>query len=113
MADWGTNETPSVPHFQQVLDIHAMAPPIRDSPNYEQCIAVSYAVCGRAVEAVDHIHAARRTISEQPFHAFSCWRYSRTTATEFTDDLDEIMRFTAGEPVLPLFIRSHATDVAM
>lgn len=106
MADWGFRGDPQARFFEKVIELQAGLI-VRGDANFDQCLAVAYAVCGRSADAVGRVHAARQTLSEQPLHQFSCWRYARVAPVEFGEDLDEIMRLASGERVVPQFIRRH------
>lgn len=82
IANWGLTGEPNIADFQEVIDKHKQFD--QNSPNFMQCVALSYAAIGDAsnahVFASKAIEAIRRGAHRREF---SCWTYQNVPQVEF------------------------------
>jgi cellulose biosynthesis protein BcsQ len=109
MATWGARMAPERSSFQRVADLHASLDE-RDDVNYQQCMAVTFAVLGDKDRSEYYLKSAEKSLSRQPLPTVSCWRFMRVPAAELLQDLTEIAALNSGESRSPLFTRASVVD---
>ena len=96
--------------FYRVVNLHKNSEPQGGpdplTPNFSQCMALSYWAIGELDTAGKYINDAIDQIkARRVFQEFSCWRYLRVRALEFRSDLDEMRRMIEGDnTAIPHFL---------
>ena len=92
MALWGVNGTPEDSTFQHVVDLDRSASGGRRDANYLQCMAIAYWVLGDSDAAIACVKESQGELSSLRGRlVFSCWRYIEVEATDFEEDLQNIL----------------------
>jgi MinD-like ATPase involved in chromosome partitioning or flagellar assembly len=105
MADWGNNRRPAPALFARVVEL-GRTDSVDDSPNYNQCLALSHWVLGDEEQASLLIKKSTDLIKLRTAPEFSCWRYLRVNPETFLGDLEEIAGLLHGEPREPRFFEA-------
>lgn len=105
MAMWGATGTVKEEIFQYVVNLNN-ADPLKETPNYYQCMAIAYWAAGDNSAALEYVKQAQKAISGfRSRTELSCWRYLQVNKWNFSKDLGEI-RTMIKKPgsVLPKFM---------
>jgi len=103
MASWGATGQVPRDSLQRVVKLDEKSE--RDDANYEQCLALTFALLGRAEEAGRRIENSRRRIARMPLPTFSCWRYLVVAPDEFRKDLAALELASRAGEIVPDFLR--------
>jgi hypothetical protein len=104
MAKWGKQQQPDVDLFSRVIKLSNNDRSAGDA-NYQQCLALCFAIAGDKEAAIARLDRSRRLAGELTPFVFSCWRYLRVDEGKFKLDLDEIQLFIDGQSIIPEFMR--------
>ena len=100
MALWGKSGALVREPFHRVVEINTLEPKEDPIPNFRQCMAIAHWATGNphaAREAAEHAH---RDMRSRRGREFSCWRYYRVSATDFEDDMQEILTLIDGHDTM-------------
>jgi len=101
MAKWGANGSVDQKDFEAVVAIDDNADgPQPARANYFQCLALSFAIVGNKVRALEYIGIARAKIHHQETD-FSCWSYLELGEHAFSNDLQAIEDWIATPSYAP------------
>lgn len=107
MARWGETRRIAREPFERVLAKAKMESNEHPGPNYLQCMAVAHWAVGDGNEAKRLAQSALEEIQSRGGQEVSCWRYLRVSASEFEEDVGELLRLIDGdETVRPRFFTS-------
>lgn len=106
MATWGATGKMIPDPFVRVVKLDKSESESQpDHPNYLQCLAVARWAAGDLEAAVQFEARAREAVRGS---ALSCWRYTKVTANQFMEDLDDIKALIGGDTSLvPRFMRNE------
>jgi hypothetical protein len=106
MALWGRDGKPPLDLFKAVIQKDATKTEDKDdSPNYLQCMSLSYAVLADRDTAMSYLAKARKAIQQKMnSREFSAWSYSKVSPEIFMRHLDELESFIGGADIMPEFI---------
>ena len=111
MALWGEQGEVARGPFERVIQLHDSGGGLAGSPNYFQCMAVSYWAVGELRIAETFVEKAKRQMVTEGGRQMSCWRYLEVGASDFETDTDEILTLIAGDRnVLPRFMKTDKTE---
>lgn len=96
MALWGKSGSLVREPLHRVLEINKLEPKEDPTPNYHQCMAIAHWAAGKLDAAREAAEHARRDMRSRRGREFSCWRYYRVSATDFDDDMQEILTLIDG-----------------
>lgn len=106
IAKWGRDGRPDVMAFQEVIEQHKSFDV--HSPNFKQCVALSYAVAGNAEQSRVYANAAIEAIrSDAHRREFSCWTYQNVPQSEFEKHCNEIIEFAEQKGLGPEIFRDQ------
>lgn len=92
MAKWGRDGAPDITAFEELIDKHKLID--SKSPNFVQCVALSYAVTGNVSESRSYANLAINAIrSDAHRREFSCWTYQNVPQVEFEKHCNSIVEF--------------------
>ena len=101
MASWGLRGSADAKAFRRVIQIHEdkEESSTYNSANYFQCMALSYWAIGNVERAGAH---ADKAVEESYSYSdlFTCWRYRDVSAAEFIEDIQEMLKFFAGDVLI-------------
>lgn len=102
MALWGRDGAPDMTLFPPLLR-RAKAREIENqgNANYQQCLALIYAVLGDVAECSGHLANAKELVSGREV---SCWSFVGEPEDEFQSHCEEIHALASGDPIVPLFV---------
>ena len=103
MAQWGLTSSPPLEAFRRVVELDDGS----GSANRHQCLAIALWALGESDKALARIGEAWQQIVTRAIAEFSGWSYLRLSHDRFLEDLEEIQRLIAGEPMDPRFIREN------
>ena len=105
MAVWGEHGQVTREPFVRTVQLERSDPREDQTPNYLQCMAISFWAVGEKVAAQRAAENARMQVSARGGKEFSCWRYLRVSAAEFEQDIEEMLRLIGGDDsVTPRFM---------
>ncbi len=108
MALWGENGQLVLDPFKRVEELERSNPLNDPTPNYLQCMAVTYWALGEAKTALGFAKRAIEKTTDSGSHHLSCWRYLEVSSSEFQKDTAEIVELISGKrTVTPLFMESN------
>lgn len=111
MALWGEQGEVARGPFERVIRLHDSGGGLSGSPNYFQCMAVSYWAVGELEVAQTFVEKAKLQMATEGGRQMSCWRYLEVGASDFETDTDEILTLIAGDRnVLPRFMKTDKTE---
>ena len=97
MAMWGAKRTVETETFERVVELDRANGRQDESPNYLQCMAITYWATGDNGAAIDYVERAQQAVSGiRGGTEFSCWRYLQVSAESFEADLGEIRALIDG-----------------
>ena len=106
MATWGNERQIAEAPFKRVLDLEEADPRESVNANFLQCLAVANWAAGEAEDAKKCAHGAREEAQAERL-IFSCWRYRTVRATDFLEDVEEIVLLIDGDQKrVPRFMAS-------
>jgi cellulose biosynthesis protein BcsQ len=110
MAEWG--ETGTVPRdlLERLIELDRAKTEPPDSPNYSQCLAITFGLLGDREEARKRLGQARQSMMSHPFPEFSAWRYLTVAPPEFIKDLDAISAWLDAKDTVPEFLRRDTVE---
>ncbi len=104
MAHWGMNNVPDQQLFKRILEL--VTDKNVDSPNFHQCLAITYWALDNTESALTEIGEALQQIVARPRPEFSCWSYLRLAPKDFRRDVNEMeQQIINGEPLIPRFLK--------
>ena len=107
MAVWGETSRIVPELFERVIAKAEMESKEPSGPNNLQCMAVAHWAVGNRDEAQRLAESAVQEIQSRGVRAVSCWRYLQVSASEFEEDVGELLRLIRGdEAVRPRFFPS-------
>ncbi|MDP1963765.1 MAG: hypothetical protein Q8K93_16355 [Reyranella sp.] len=110
MADWGRRGTPSLERFELIRKRYRLAEDdvssTRLDANFDQCMAVTFAVLGDKEDARSHLSEALRRIRKY-LSSFSCWTYLSADKSAFERHCALIGTLIDDPSVVPLFISEN------
>lgn len=104
MADWGCRKLPDVARFAGAAKLFELVNSTRDESNFQQCMALTYAVLGNFVRMREAAERALKYIASADEPIFSCWTYTEVTHNEFRSHIAEILKSEGGVRLTPKFI---------
>lgn len=87
MALWGLHGVPTAKWFEKVAEIDMSSAKKELSPNYMQCLGITYALLGDTAAALRYTTQAKQLMVARPRQQFSAWTYSRVSSGRFIDHL--------------------------
>lgn len=111
MAHWGQTGRPDPERFASVLQIHDERPIKNPSPNYFQCMAVSYWATSDDSAAMQMLERAIASTKEFGLRQFSCWSYLWVSPDRFLQDCAALRSLFGGAPVEPEFVSANSKPV--
>lgn len=104
MARWGADKVLDADAFRRVVDLDRSDNPKNKTPNHLQCMAIAYWACDDPAAAIDFVESAVTAVTGiGTVMEFSCWRYQRTSAELFAEDLGNIRNLINGHAIVPIF----------
>lgn len=87
MALWGHHGAPTAKWFEKVAEIDMSNAKKELSPNYLQCLGITYALLGDTAAALKCTTQAKQLMVMRPRQQFSAWTYARVSSDRFIDHL--------------------------
>jgi tetratricopeptide (TPR) repeat protein len=109
MAEWGETNHPPIDLLTLVSEADRRGVPraARQSPNYQQCMAIAYWAAGDLIKANSCCVEALELSRQRRPQIVSCWRYLNVSPKEFSKDVEAIQALIRGDNRVPAFISDY------
>lgn len=105
MAIWAITDSIAAEHFRQSLKSHRRSAQSALTPSNAQLLAIAHWAVGQLEEANRLIDSIAQEWSEAWSRQFSYWRYLRVSASEFRQDIEDLVGLIHGDrSVRPQFM---------